>query len=168
MKFTIRNDRPEDFLGVVREVGQWLADTGRELWAIDTLTPENLFDEFTTGNGYVVYARHPDGREEPAGAFILQWKDPLFFGDVPDNTAGFIHKLAIRRAFAGQNLFARMLDFCRAECLKRGIHEIQLETDGTRPALMQFYERNGFEPTHRREVSEFGQTFLCQYYVMRF
>jgi len=93
--YTFRNDQPDEFLYILREVGQWLVDSG-------------------------------------------------------------------------QNLFGYMLDFCRAECLKRGIHELQLETDATRPALMQFYERQGFEPTHQKTISEFGQTFLCQYYVLRF
>ncbi len=163
MSFTFLNDRPDDFLAIVREVGQWLADSGRELWQVDTLTPENLFDEYTQGNCYVMYAD-----AVPAATFILQWKDPLYFADVPDNTAGFIHKLAIRRAFAGQNLFVPMLNFCREECLKRNIHQIQLETDATRPPLMRFYERHGFQPTYRKTIHEFGQTFNCQYYVLEF
>ncbi|AQG78184.1 GNAT family N-acetyltransferase [Spirosoma montaniterrae] len=157
------NDQPDVFLSIVREVGQWLADNGHEMWEIDTLTPENLFDVYTRDNAYVLYAD-----ETPAATFILQWKDPLYYADVPDNTAGFIHKVAIRRQFAGQNLFAPILDFCRAECLKRGIHEIQLETDATRPALMRFYERYGFVPTYQKIIHEFGQTFLCQYYVLQF
>ncbi|GAB3315338.1 hypothetical protein GCM10027299_04420 [Larkinella ripae] len=167
MNFTIRNDRPDDFLAIVREVGQWLTESGQEMWELDTLTPENLFDDYTRENAYVLYVRR-DGGLIPAATFILQWNDPLYYEDVPANTAGFIHKLAIRRAFAGQNLFAPILDFCRQTCRQRGIHEIQLETDATRPALMRFYERNGFEPTYQKSIHEFGQTFLCQYYVMRF
>lgn len=163
MTFTFRNDQTDEFLRILREVGQWLTDTDQELWQVDTLTPDNLIDDYTRGHCYVMYA---DG--VPAATFILQWQDPLYYADVPDNTAGFIHKVAIRRAFAGQNLFAAILDFCRAECLNRNIHEIQLETDATRPALLRFYERHGFQPTYQQSIHEFGQTFLCQYYVMRF
>jgi GNAT superfamily N-acetyltransferase len=162
MTFTFKNDQPNVFLGILREVGQWLADGGQTLWAIDTLTSENLFDAYTRENSYVLYVD-----DEPAATVILQWKDPLYYADVPDNTAGFIHKLAIRRAFAGQNLFQPILDFCRAECLKRGIREIQLETDATRPALMRFYERYGFVPLYQKTIHEFGQTFRCQYYVLK-
>ena len=161
MPFSFRNDQPDEFLTILREVGQWLIDNNQELWAIDTLTANNLFDEYTQGNCYIVYLD-----ETPAATFILQWKDPLYYPDVPDNTAGFIHKVTIRRQFAGQNLFGHILDFCRNECLRRGIHEIQLETDATRPKLMQFYERNGFKPMHQRQIQEFGQSFLCQYYVL--
>lgn len=163
MTTTFRNDTPNDFFAILREVSQWLTNSGQELWELDTLTEANLVDDYTRGNCYVLYL---DG--VPAATFILQWKDPLYYDDVPDNTAGFIHKVAIRRVFAGQNLFTAILDFCQAECLKRGIHEIQLETDATRPKLMTFYERNGFTPTHQRTIHEFGQTFVCQYYVMRF
>ncbi|MVM38671.1 GNAT family N-acetyltransferase [Spirosoma sp. HMF3257] len=169
MKFSFRNDQTDVAFAVLREVGQWLVDNGQELWAIDTLTPENLLDEYTTGNFYVMYADREDGTEpEPAGVFILQWEDPLFWPDVPPNTSAFIHKLAIRRAFGGQNLFAEIIDFVRTECFRRDIKTFQLETDATRPKLMQFYERYGFQPTYQRQIHEFGQTFLCQFYVMTF
>ncbi|GAB3936511.1 GNAT family N-acetyltransferase [Larkinella terrae] len=168
MTYIFRNDQPDTFLRIVREVGQWLVDSGQTLWNIDSLTAENLFDAYTTGNSYVMYAVGDDGLEVPAATFTLQWKDPLYFGDVPDQTAGFIHKLAIRRQFAGQNLFQSILEFCHDVCRQRGIHEIQLETDATRPPLMRFYERYGFQPTYQKTIHEFGQTFTCQYYVMRF
>lgn len=163
MEITFRNDQPDVAIALLREVGQWLADNQLEMWQIHTLTPDNLLDQYTRDNFYVMYKG-----DEPAAAFILQWKDPLYYADVPDETAGFIHKLAIRRQFGGQNLFRHILDFCQMQCLARNIHEIQLETDATRPALMRFYERNGFQPTHQRQIEEFGQTFLCQYYVLRF
>ncbi len=163
MTYTFRNDTPDEFLRIVQEVGQWLVESGQMLWGPETLTADHLIDEYTRGNCYVMYADN-----EPAATFILQWQDPLYYADVPPNTAGLIHKVAIRRRFAGQNLFQPMLDFCQAECLKRGIHEIQLETDATRPALMRFYERYGFLPIYQKTIHEFGQTFLCQYYVLRF
>ncbi len=162
MQLRFDKHRPDDFLAVVREVGQWLVDAGREMWQVDTLTAENLFDEYTRDNCYVLYVD-----EVAAATFILQWKDPLYFAAVPDNTAGFIHKLAIRRQFAGMSLFAPILEFCRQECLKRDIHQIQLETDATRPPLMRFYERYGFQPTYQKTIREFGQAFNCQYYLLQ-
>lgn len=163
MNYTFHNDQPAEFLRIVQEVGQWLVDSGQMMWGPDTLTADNLIDEYTRNNCYVMYA---DG--EPAATFILQWEDPLYYADVRANTAGLIHKVAVRRRFAGQNLFQPMLDFCQKECLKRDIHEVQLETDATRPPLMRFYERYGFRPTYQKEIEEFGQTFLCQYYALRF
>ncbi|WP_375448530.1 GNAT family N-acetyltransferase [uncultured Fibrella sp.] len=163
MTYTFRNDTPDEFLRIVQEVGQWLIDSGQMMWGPGTLTADNLIDDYTRNNCYVMYA---DG--EPASTFILQWEDPLYYPEVPANTVGLIHKVAIRRSFAGQNLFQPMLDFCKRECLKRGIHDIQLETDATRPALMRFYERNGFLPTYQKTIEEFGQSFLCQYYELRF
>lgn len=169
MRFTFRNDQPDVAIGLLREVGQWLIDNDRQLWNINTLTVENLLDEHTTGNLYVMYADRDEGNEpEPAAVFILQWKDPLFWPNVPDNTSGFIHKLAIRRPFAGQNLFTSVLAFVREECLRRNIKTLQLETDATRPKLMKFYERYGFQPMYQRQITEFGDTFLCQFYVLTF
>lgn len=169
MLFTFRNDQPDVALAILREVGQWLVDNDRELWQVDTLTAENLLNEYTTGNLFVLYADRETGAgPEPAAVFILQWVDPLYWPDVPPNTSGFIHKLAIRRPFNGQNLFAAIIDFSREECLKRAINTLQLETDATRPKLMQFYERYGFTPTYQRDMHEFGQLFTCQFYMMTF
>lgn len=169
MIFTFRNDQPELAVVILREVGQWLTDNRQELWQVDTLTLDNLLDDYTTGNLFVMYAQEEQETEaHPAAVFILQWKDPLFWPGVPDNTSGFIHKLAIRRMYAGQNLFKAILDFCRNECLDRSIHQLQLETDATRPKLMQFYERYGFTPTYQRDIEEFGQSFRCQFYVLTF
>ena len=169
MTFSFRNDQPDIAIDVLREVGQWLVDNDQELWNVAKLTPENLLNEYTTSNFYVMYADRGEGTvPEPAGVFILQWEDPLYWPDVLPNTSGFIHKLAIRRAFSGQNLFAAIIDFCRDECLKRNIKTLQLETDATRPKLMQFYERHEFQPTYRRQIHEFEQSFLCQFYVMTF
>ncbi len=163
MTYTFRNDQPDTFIHLLREVGQWLVDTSQTMWEPDTLTPENLIDAYTRDNCYVLCVD-----DVPAATFILQWKDPLYYANVPDDTAGFIHKVAIRRAFAGQNLFQSILDFCRQRCLERGIHELQLETDASRPALIRFYERYDFQPTRSRVIEEFGQTFTCQFYVLRF
>lgn len=168
MTFTYRNDQPDLAIDILREVGQWLIDNDRQLWNVDALTPENLLDAYTTGNLYVMYADRGDDPPEPAAVFILQWEDPLYWPDVPANTSGFIHKLAIRRPFAGQNLFAAIIDFCRDECFRRDIRLLQLETDATRPKLMQFYERHGFQRTYQRQIHEFGQTFLCQFYELTF
>lgn len=163
MHYSFRNDQPDEFLSILREVGQWLVDSSQMLWNIDTLTAGNLIDAYTEGNCYVLYVD-----DVPAATVILQWKDPLFWPDVPDNTSGFIHKLAIRRSFAGQNLFDTIMDFCREECLRRGIHKLELETDATRPKLMQFYERHGFTPIYQRDIQEFGQSYRCQFYVLDF
>lgn len=178
MQITFRNDQPDDFLAILHETGQWLVDTNQEMWQLDTLTADNLIDAYTRDNCYVMYVtdERPAGTpaagtapaDRPAATFILQWKDPLYYPDVPDDSAGFIHKVAIRRSFSGQNLFAHVLDFCRTECLARNIHEIQLETDATRPSLLRFYERHGFAPTYQKQIHEFGQTFLCQYFALRF
>ena len=96
MSVTFRNDQPGDFLTILREVGQWLTDTNQEMWQLDTLTADNLFDEYTRDNCYVMYIDRGDSDaadrpQEPAATFILQWKDPLYYADVPDKTAGFIH-----------------------------------------------------------------------------
>jgi hypothetical protein len=103
-----------------------------------------------------------------AATLSCNGKIPLYYPDVPDGTAGFIHKVAIRRALCRKRVVWSRARFLPASVPPAGIRQLQLETDATRPSLMRFYERNGFGPTYRREIREFGQTFLCQYYVLDF
>jgi GNAT superfamily N-acetyltransferase len=163
MHITFRSDQPHVAIAILREVAQWLADRDETLWNAHDLTADNLVNEFTRNNLIVLYVD-----DEPAATFILQWLSPLYWPDADPGTSGFIHKLAIRRSFAGQNLFADVVSYCRTECQKRGISLLQLETDATRPKLMQFYERYGFRPTYQQFIQEFDITYCCQYYEMTF
>ena len=100
MTYTFRNDQTDEFIQVIQEVGQWLVDNGQMMWGPGTLTANNPVDDYTRGNHFVMYAD-----ELPAATFILQWEDPPYYPNVSTNTVGLIHKVAIRRQFAGQNLF---------------------------------------------------------------
>jgi len=69
MTLTFRNDQPDDFLGILREAGQWMTDNNQEMWQLDTLTADNLFDEYTHDNCYTMYADNV-----AVDTFVLQWK----------------------------------------------------------------------------------------------
>ena len=125
---------------IMREVAQWCIDTGRPMWTLDELTAEALL-------------RHPPAEAdfrvarfygEPAAAMILQWRDPLFWPRVPAGESGFLHKLCVRRAFAGRGLSARMVEAAAAECRERQASWLRLDTDNGRVKLCRLYEGMGF------------------------
>jgi len=66
---------------------------------------------------------------------ILQWHDPLFWPTVKEYESGFIHKLCVRREFAGKGLSAKMVEHAVRECSRRGIGYLRLDTDVTKPKL---------------------------------
>jgi protein-tyrosine phosphatase len=78
-----------------------------------------------------------------AGAFILQWDDPSFWGRRPPD-AGYVHKLAVPRGAAGTGVGPALL--AEAERLVRdaGRTFMRLDCDATNPYLNAYYQRAGF------------------------
>jgi len=97
---------------------------------------------------------------EPVATCLLSFSDPIFWPDIPPGTSGFVHKLAVRRQFAGQGLAEAMLVHAARCCLARGIPTLRLDTDPNRPGLCALYERCGFICVGKRRifVSSLGKT----------
>ena len=135
-------------IAIMREVAQWCIDTGKPMWKLSELTRQELLCGPRDEKSFVV--ARVDGL--PAASMILQWYDPLFWPSVEENQSGFIHKLCVRRSFAGRSLSVKMIDHAKRECEKRGIRYLRLDTDPTRPTLRRLYEGLGFVMAGRTEV----------------
>ncbi len=90
---------------IMREAASWLIETGRPLWRLCDLTEEQLLTRITKDDIYVGWIG-----DEAAAAMILQWNDP-FFWPLAKEDSGFIHKLSIRRRFAGMNVSSEMVSW---------------------------------------------------------
>ena len=81
----------------------------------------------------------------PVGMLLLQWSDRELWGDVPED-AGYVHKLAVRRAYAGEGLGREMLRWAEGEAAAAGKRYLRLDCMADNPPLRAYYERAGFEP----------------------
>ena len=135
---------------LMREVAQWCIDTGRPLWTLDELTREALVRHPPEENDFRVLRV----AGEPAAAMVLQWSDPVFWPSAPDGESGFVHKLCVRRAFAGMGLSSRMVSAAAAECRARGARFLRLDTDNRAPKLCRLYEGMGFVKVGRRLLDD--------------
>lgn len=138
---------------VLREVAIWCEDKKLNMWKIDSLTKEYLLtgvdqDSFCVGKL----------GEESVCSMILQWYDPLFWPDAEENEAGYIHKLCVKRKYSGIGLSGKMVEFAVAECKKRGIRYLRLDTGWSREPLCKLYESLGFRRVGKRILgkSEFA------------
>jgi ribosomal protein S18 acetylase RimI-like enzyme len=148
MAFDVRTGEVDLAIAIMQEVAQWCIDTGKPLWALAELTRAELLQEPRNEQSFVV--ARADGL--PAATMILQWHDPLFWPHVEENKSGFLHKLCVRRAFAGRSLSRAMVEHAKSECRKRGIQYLRLDTDSTRRRLCQLYEGMGFRKAGRRSL----------------
>ena len=131
--------------GVIQEAARWIATWRSELW-----DPALVGEAFVTpliAAGEMLTARTAAG--EIAGVMILQLDDPLFWPDRPTGEAVYLHKLAVRRAYAGQGLPALLMDHAEDLARAQGRHLLRLDCD---PSLAAYYARLGFRPIDEVDV----------------
>jgi ribosomal protein S18 acetylase RimI-like enzyme len=135
----VRPARAEDVELVARildEAGEW-----RRPFPRDELVERTARDE--------LFLVDLDG--EPAGTFTLLWDDPSFWGEQPPDAA-YLHKLAVRPAFRGRRLGARVLAWCERRAAAAGRTYLRLDCKRDDPRIRRYYERLGFE--HRGDVDQ--------------
>ena len=86
---------------------------------------------------------------EIVGTFTLLWEDPTFWGKQPP-VAVYVHKLAIRRRFAGRGLGAALVDWVGEQAAAAGRKFIRLDCLRADAGIRAYYERLGFE--HRGDL----------------
>ena len=145
-------------LDIMRESAQWLIDTGRPLWDLNDLSEDKMPvppDEF-----HVAWLG-----SQSVAAMTLSFEDRFFWPDIPANTSGFIHKLSVRRRFAGKGYAELLVHHAQEICLSQGIRHLRLDCDAHRAALCQFYEKCGFQLVEMKsiETTKFGKLDLALY-----
>lgn len=136
-------------LDIMREAAAWLNATGKPMWRIEQLTEKNILSSVTPAEVRVGWLGG-----EAVAAMILQWSDPVIWPGVADD-AGYIHKLAVRRVFAGTGCARGMVEWAIDEARRNGKAYLRLDCMATRPKLREFYERLGFRLVEIRNVRAF-------------
>ncbi|MDN6885752.1 GNAT family N-acetyltransferase [Variovorax sp. CAN2819] len=138
----IEQARPEEaatVAAVLDEAAQWIAGEGRPLWSAADVGLEREQRD-TDAGGYFI-AREGG---EVAGVVRLDLEDPAFWPEMEAGTSLYLHKLAVRRAFAGRGVPSLLIDFARerAHDLRRPF--LRLDCVADRAPLRALYERFGF------------------------
>src|ERR1043165_3509689 len=81
---------------ILLEAARWLEQSGERMWRDDELIPAQI--EADVGAG-LFFIAECDG--EVAGTIKFQLEDQLFWPEVPPEESAFIHRVAVRRQFAG-------------------------------------------------------------------
>ena len=142
--FTLTAGDMPGALTIMRESAQWLRDSGRPMWSPDELTPEAMA---SPPESYLVLR---DGAGEGAAALCLTDADPLYWPENPPGQCGYVHKLAVRRAFAGRGLARALLLDAAGLARSRGLSALCLDCDPSRAALVRLYESTGFRLSRRQ------------------
>jgi ribosomal protein S18 acetylase RimI-like enzyme len=145
---------------ILQEAAAWAdARGGDVLWQLDELSPERLAGEIARGQFFIAWSGDT-ARQEAAGTVRFQLEDDEFWPDDPGDHATYIHRLAVRRSFAGGAVSTALLAWAlqRTRALRRRV--LRLDCDADRTGLRAVYERFGFTVHSYRQVGP--------YYVARY
>jgi GNAT superfamily N-acetyltransferase len=82
-------------------------------------------------------------------------EDPEFWPDAEPGQAVYLHRLAVRRRYAGGELSTSMLNWIVARARELGRQYVRLDCAADRPALRRVYERFGFRLYDERNMGAF-------------
>lgn len=140
---------------VLREAESWLESRDMALWRDDELSDEALAGDVAAGLFWIA-----EVRGEPAGTVRLQFSDPEFWPDLTEGDCIFLHRLAVRRRFAGGVVSTALLSFACDFTRDRDRRFLCLDCEFERPRLKALYERFGF--VHHSDV-RVGPYLLSRY-----
>jgi len=120
---------------VLTEAAQWLAEGGRPLWSAADTGLERIQRDTDAGR-YVV----AKDNGEWAGVMRLDLEDPSFWPEIASGSALFVHKLAVRRAWAGRGVSRALLSHARDHARALGRPWLRLDCVADRTALRTLYE----------------------------
>jgi GNAT superfamily N-acetyltransferase len=109
------------------------------LWQPGELAADSITADVAAG---MYYLAECDG--ESAGTLRFQLTDPLFWPEVPQDEAAYIHRLAVRRAFAGGGVSRLLLQWAADRTAALGRRFLRLDCDAARLRLRAVYEKFGF------------------------
>ena len=140
----------------LREAAQWVEQLdGTVMWVEGELEESRVRTEVNAGMFVVA-----EIAGQVAGALRFQVEDALFWPDLDGRDSAFVHRLAVRRAFAGQGVSNALLEWAVEGARALGKRYLRLDCDAERLRLRAFYERFGFRLHSYRQVGP--------YYVSRY
>ncbi len=140
--FKVLPAKPEDIdtvLGILDEAAAWIIEQKiPSVWKPGDFSRQTFLEQISRGEVHIGLVD-----EKPAGTITLQWADVAFWGEQqPDS--GYVHKLAVRPAYAGQKIGLEMLKWAEAEARKAGKRFLRLNCLAADRKIRDYYERAGF------------------------
>ena len=158
MQLTIRQATRADtqlISDILLEAAGWLQGKGMSMWRDDELLPERLIEDISAGLFFI-----GEIAGEAAATIRFQCEDPAFWPDVPADESAFVHRIAVRRRFAGRGVSTALLRWASERAQALGRRFLRLDCEASRPRLRAVYEGFGFRHHSDRQV---GPYFVSRY-----
>ncbi len=140
---------------ILVEADEWAAQFGIPMWVDDELSAGRIGADIASG---MMFLAEIEG--VAIGTVRFQLSDAEFWPDVPPDESAYIHRLAVRRRWAGQGVSTALMSWAAARTRAVGRTRLRLDCDDGRTRLRAMYERFGFRYHSDRQVGP--------YYVARY
>jgi len=140
-------------LGILDEAAAWLWSRSIRQWP-QYFEPQWVVPRLDAGETWLAWSRG-----EAVGTYTLQWED-VAWSDRHDDDAGYVHRLAVRRAFAGGRVSMALLQWAADRARGLGRRFLRLDCEASRLRLRAVYEGFGFRHHSDRQV---GPYFVARY-----
>ncbi len=141
--------------GILREAARWLEELGKPLWREGELNSTSIVADVAAGLFFIA-----ECSGDAAGVVKFQLEDSIFWPDVPHGEAAYIHRLAVRRRYAGTGVSGALLRWSVQQTQGLGRRFLRLDCEESRPRLRAVYESFGFRHCDDRQV---GPYFVSRY-----
>jgi len=135
---------------ILSEAARWLDQSGISMWRADELLPANVTADVDAGLFFIA-----ECNGAAAGVVKFQLTDMLFWPDVLQGQSAFVHRLAVKRQFAGGGVSSALLRWAVERARSLGRAYLRLDCEASRPRLRAIYEKFGFVHHSDRQVDPY-------------
>jgi GNAT superfamily N-acetyltransferase len=149
----IRQATPQDAVivaDILKEGARWLEQAGMPLWRDENLEFARVAADVNAGLFFVA-----ELSGESAGIVKFQLEDLAYWPDMRQHDAAYVHRLAIRRRFAGTGLSIAILRWAVPRTHTLGRQSLRLDCPASRPRLRAFYEDFGFRHHSDEQLGDY-------------
>lgn len=154
-------DDAEHVIALVTEAAAWLAERGSDQWQYPSGVHDRVIRK-DIDRGEVWIVQDDDGHTV-ATATLNQRADPEFWtdSDQPDE-ALYVHRMAVRRSHAGQEIGSAILDWAGRRAVSDGKKLLRLDAWSNNTDLHRYYLRRGFRCVRLLHFSHRGSGALFE------
>ena len=140
---------------ILNEAASWLEQRNMKLWGKQEISTEIIAFDIQLGLFYIAFYGN-----SAVGVVKFQTEDRVFWSDIPHQDSAFIHRLAVRRNFAGGSISTALMAWAIDRSRQLGKRYLRLDCDAERLSLRSVYEKFGFRHHSNRQV---GAYFVARY-----
>lgn len=125
---------------ILMDAVNWMSINGlQNQWNESNVKWSNLSKYFKISDFYISYQNGL-----PTACIALTDYDPTYWPNMPKGKSLYLHKVAVKRMFAGKGFSKELIDFAKNLAISNNINAIRLNCNQHRNKLRAVYENEGF------------------------